>query len=137
MKKILLAGLLLLGLEAYAQKAYIPDTVTAGQLRVDEVMKLIDGNYTEAPDMEKMSEVAINAMFKALDPHSVYIAAKDVKRANESLEGNFEGVGISFQIVDKTVVVQSVIEGGPSEKVGIMIGDKLIRIDGIDITWNK
>ena len=137
MKKLLIAGLLLLGLGAYAQKPYIPDTVTAGQLRVDEVMKLIDGNYTEAPDMDKMSEVAISAMFKALDPHSVYIAAKDVQRANEQLQGNFEGVGISFQIVDKTVVVQTVIEGGPSEKVGLMIGDKIISIDGINATGDS
>ena len=137
MKKLLLAGLLLTALVANAQKPFIPDTATAGQLRVDEVMRLIDGNYTEAPDMDKMSEVAINAMFKALDPHSVYIAAKDVQRANEQLQGNFEGVGISFQIVEKTIVVQTVIEGGPSEKVGIMIGDKIVRIDGIDATGDS
>ena len=115
---------------ASAQKPFIPDTITAGQARVDEVMKLIDGNYTEGPDMDKMSTEAINAMLKALDPHSVYIAAKDVERANEGLQGNFEGVGISFQIVSDTIVVQSVIEGGPSEKVGVMVGDKLLRIDG-------
>ena len=113
-----------------AQKPVIPDTLTAGQKRVDEVMKLIDGNYTEAPDMDKMSTEAINAMLRALDPHSVYIAAKDVQRANEGLQGNFEGVGISFQIISDTIVVQSVIDGGPSEKVGIEIGDKLLRIDG-------
>ena len=115
---------------ASAQKPFIPDTITAGQARVDEVMKLIDGNYTEGPDMDKMSTEAINAMLKALDPHSMYIAAKDVERANEGLQGNFEGVGISFQIVSDTIVVQSVIEGGPSEKVGVMVGDKLLRIDG-------
>ena len=108
----------------------IPDTLTAGQRRVDEVMKLIDGNYVEGPDMDKMSTAAINAMLKELDPHSMYIAAKDVERANEGLQGNFEGVGISFQIVSDTIVVQSVIEGGPSEKVGLMVGDRLLRIDG-------
>lgn len=120
-----------------AQKPIIPDTVTAGQDRVDEVMKLIDGNYVEGPDMDKMSTAAINAMLKALDPHSVYIAAKDVERANEGLQGNFEGVGISFQIVSDTIVVGSVIEGGPSEKVGVMIGDKLLRIDGIAATGDS
>ena len=113
-----------------AQKPIIPDTITPGQQRVDQVMKLIDGNYTESPDMERLSTEAINAMLKALDPHSVYIAAKDVERANEGLQGNFEGVGISFQIISDTIVVQSVIDGGPSEKVGLMVGDKLIRIDG-------
>ena len=114
---------------SHAQPAIIPDTLTAGQIRVDHVMKLIDGNYTDAPDMDKMSTEAINAMLKALDPHSVYIPAKDVERANEGLQGNFEGVGISFQIVNDTIVVGSVIVGGPSEKVGLEVGDKIIRID--------
>ncbi len=116
-------------LVSHAQPAIIPDTLTAGQIRVDHVMKLIDGNYTDAPDMDKMSTEAINAMLKALDPHSVYIPAKDVERANEGLQGNFEGVGISFQIVSDTIVVGSVIVGGPSEKVGLEVGDKIIRID--------
>ena len=120
-----------------AQKPVIPDTVSTGQQRVDEVMRLIDGNYTDAPDMDLMGTEAINAMLKALDPHSVYIAAKDVQRANEGLQGNFEGVGISFQIVSDTIVVQQVIEGGPSEKVGIMIGDKIVRIDGIKATGDS
>ena len=120
-----------------AQKPVIPDTASAGQLRVDEVMSLIDGNYVDAPDMDRMGEEAIKAMLKALDPHSMYIPAKDVQRANEGLEGNFEGVGISFQIIDDTIVVGSVIDGGPSEKVGIMVGDKLIRINGSPATGDS
>ena len=122
---------------SFAQKPIVPDTSTAGQMRVDEVMRLIDGNYTETPDMERLSAVAINAMLKELDPHSIYIPAKDVERANEGLQGNFEGVGISFQIVSDTVVVQSVIAGGPSEKVGVQIGDKLLSIDGINATGDS
>lgn len=113
----------------YAQPAFLPDTVSSGQTRVDEVMRLIDGNYTETPDMDRLSTEAINAMLKNLDPHSVYIPAKDVERANEGLNGNFEGVGISFQIVADTIVVGSVIDGGPSEKVGLMVGDKIVGID--------
>ena len=122
---------------AYAQRPIIPDTASAGELRVSEVMHLIDGNYTESPDMDRIGEAGIKAMLKALDPHSIYIAAKDVQRANEGLEGNFEGVGVSFQIVNDTIVVQSVIDGGPSEKVGIMIGDKFISIDGINATGDS
>ncbi|MBP3763714.1 MAG: S41 family peptidase [Bacteroidales bacterium] len=113
-----------------AQPTLRPDTITPGQMKVDEVMHLIDGYYTDQPDMDKMGEEAVKAMLKALDPHSVYIAAKDVERANEGLQGNFEGVGISFQIVSDTIVVQSVIDGGPSEKVGLQVGDKLLTIDG-------
>ncbi len=112
-----------------AQAPFLPDTITPGQARLDQVMRLVDGNYTEAPDMDRLSTEAINAVLKALDPHSVYIAAKDVERANEGLNGNFEGVGISFQIVADTIVVGSVIDGGPSEQVGLMVGDKIIGID--------
>ena len=128
---------LLFATTAAAQPAIMPDTVSNGQLRVDEVMQLVDGNYVELPNMDRMSETAINAMLKALDPHSVYIAARDVQRANESLQGNFEGVGISFQIVDDTIVVVSVVEGGPSEKVGVMAGDRLLRVDGTPATGDS
>lgn len=121
----------------FAQRPFIPDTVTPGQVRVDQVMRLIDGNYTSTPDMEQLSTEAINAMLRALDPHSVYIPAKDVERANEGLQGNFEGVGISFQIVSDTIVVGSVIDGGPSEKVGLMVGDKIVRIDGQPATGDS
>ena len=121
----------------HAQRPLIPDTTTAAQSRVDYIMRLIDGNYTDAPDMEKLSTEAINAMLKALDPHSVYIAAKDVERANEPLQGNFEGVGISFQIVSDTIVVGSVISGGPSEKVGLQVGDKIVRIDHAPATGDS
>ena len=122
---------------SFAQKPFIPDTASNGELRVEEIMRLIDGNYVDGPDMDKMGDEAIKAMLKALDPHSVYIAAKDVQRANEGLQGNFEGVGISFQIVSDTIVVQEVIEGGPSEKVGIKIGDKIIGIDSIGATGDS
>ena len=134
---VTIVSILSIATTSLAQRPVIPDTASAGQQRVDEVMRLIDGNYTESPNMDLISEEAIKAMLKALDPHSVYIAAKDVKRANEGLEGNFEGVGISFQIVNDTIVVQSVIDGGPSEKVGIMIGDKLVSIDGINATGDS
>ena len=122
---------------AHAQRPYVPDTITKGQEMVEEVMKLIDGNYTETPDMNRISEAAIHSMLKELDPHSVFIPARNVERANEGLQGNFEGVGISFQIINDTIVVQSVIDGGPSEKVGIQIGDKLLRVDGQPVTGDS
>ena len=131
--RLLTLGLLLLPTALHAQA----DTVSAAQQRVDQVMDLIEQFYTETPDMNRLSEEAVRAMFKALDPHSIYIPAKDVERANEGLQGNFEGVGISFQIVSDTIVVQSVIDGGPSEKVGLQVGDKLIRIDGQPATGDS
>ena len=74
-------------------------------------------------------------MLQELDPHSTYIAAKDVQRTNEGLQANFEGVGIAFQIVDDTISVTEVIVGGPSEHVGLQIGDKLLKVDDTVATF--
>ncbi len=103
--------------------------------RMEEVSRFIQNYYVETPDYDKVTGRAVSSMLSELDPHSVYIAAKDVQRANEGLQGNFEGVGVSFQIVDDTISVTDVIVGGPSEKVGIQIGDKLIRVDDTTATF--
>ncbi len=126
---ILLA--LLVSATASAQKKgkATADTVV-GQQRLEQVFRMINDNYVDTPDMNNMSEVAINAMLKALDPHSLYIISSDVQKANEGLQGNFDGVGISFQILKDTIRVVDVISGGPSEKVGIMPGDKILTVDG-------
>ena len=76
-------------------------------------------------------------MLKSLDPHSAYIAAKDVQKANEELVGSFEGIGVTFQILRDTILVVSAIPGGPSEKVGIMAGDRIVTIDGEDAFGKK
>lgn len=106
------------------------DTLTVPAKRVVEVLNLIDHFYVQDPDNENVSEEAVRQMLKTLDPHSIYIPARDVQRTNEGLQGNFEGVGVSFQIADDTITVAGVIAGGPSEKVGVMIGDKVLRING-------
>ena len=66
---------------------------------------------------------------KKLDPHSVYIPAKDLQRANEPLQGNFDGIGISFNMLTDTILVISTIPGGPSEKIGLLAGDKIIYVN--------
>ena len=124
---------LLLPSQSIAQrkhKSKTLDTAAAAEMRLKEVLDLVNDRYVETPDMEKASEQAIVAMLKTLDPHSVYISANDVQKANENLQGNFEGVGITFQILDDTVNVVEVIDGGPSYKAGIQAGDKIVRIDG-------
>ena len=138
MKKIfLLLSFPLLLLSSCAQQRVTTSTaaptVTADdpfQHRFDQVFRLVGDQYVESPNMNQLSEEAINAVLKKLDPHSVYIPAKDVQRANESLVGNFEGIGIMFQIVSDTIYVSDVVAGGPAEKVGMLRGDKVLRIDG-------
>ena len=95
-------------------------------------MYLIDNFYVDSTDMPSLTDEAIVAMLKALDPHSAYIPAKEVERANEQLVGSFDGIGVTFQILRDTILVVSPVSGGPSEKVGIMSGDRIIKIDGVD-----
>lgn len=108
---------------------------TSHFLRIEQVNKYIEDHYVEEPDYKKITEKAVSSMLAELDPHSTYIAAKDVQRTNEGLQANFEGVGIAFQIVNDTISVTEVIVGGPSEKVGIMIGDKLLKVDDTVATF--
>lgn len=103
--------------------------------RLEEVSSYIENYYVETPDYVKISEKGVSSMLSELDPHSMYIAAKDVQRTNEGLQANFEGVGITFQIVNDTISVTDVIVGGPSEKVGVMIGDKLLMVDDTVATF--
>ncbi|MGD9494162.1 MAG: S41 family peptidase [Bacteroidales bacterium] len=85
--------------------------------------------YVDSVDENHLTEVAIRKMLEELDPHSVYLSAEEIKQANEPLEGNFDGVGIQFQIIRDTINVVDVIAGGPSEMVGIRAGDKIVSID--------
>jgi len=97
----------------------------------------IYNRYVDTVNVESIVEAGIIAMLKELDPHSVYLSAEELKKANEPLEGSFTGIGVEFNIMKDTIVVISAITGGPSEKLGILPGDKIVKIDGEDATGKK
>jgi carboxyl-terminal processing protease len=99
-------------------------------MRPAEVLQYIDFHYVDKPDMDALATHAIVSILEKLDPHSTYISREDVADANQQIQGSFVGVGIRFQIVKDTLLVINTIEGGPSEKVGIMAGDQIIMVDG-------
>lgn len=99
------------------------------QQKMTTFLNVLDNYYVSDVDMDSMVEVGIKNILKQLDPHSVYMNAEEFKKANEPLEGNFEGVGIQFQIFEDTIVVVHVIQGGPSQQVGVQDGDKIIFVD--------
>ena len=101
--------------------------------KMNRVLDLIDNLYVDTANMQKLVETGIVAMLKELDPHSVYITQDDVKAMNEPLEGNFEGIGIQFSILNDTLMIVAVIPGGPSERVGLMAGDRIIYVDTANI----
>lgn len=105
--------------------------------KVSEVLKFITENYVDSVDDNELAEKAIEELLHNLDPHSSYISAEELKGVNEQLEGNFEGIGIEFNILRDTICVVAVIAGGPSEKVGMMAGDKIIKVEGENVAGNE
>lgn len=105
--------------------------------KIDALMQMISYAYVDTVNEEALTDEAIRAMLKKLDPHSVYIPAKEVKEMNEPLVGKFEGVGIQFNIFEDTIMVTQTIAGGPSEKLGIRAGDRIVNIDGENVAGIK
>ena len=105
--------------------------------KLGTTLYLIENFYVDTANLDKVTEDAIIAALKELDPHSAYISKKDVEKANEPLMGSFEGIGVTYQLIRDTITVISPTAGGPSEKVGIMTGDQIIKIDGEDAFGKK
>ena len=105
--------------------------------KLGTTLYLIENFYVDTANIDKVTEDAIVAALKELDPHSAYISKKDVEKTNEPLVGSFEGIGVTFQLIRDTITVISPTAGGPSEKVGIMAGDQFIRIDGEESVGKK
>lgn len=105
----------------------------ASAYKLSRVLDIINLFYVDSVKNDKLVEAAIIEMLKELDPHSVYVSQDEVKEMNEPLEGNFEGVGIQFNIYNDTIMVVNPIPGGPSEKLGIRAGDRIIKIDGENV----
>lgn len=115
--------------------------VNENTFKIGRTLGLIDAWYVDSTDINKLTEQTIVELLRSLDPHSVYISAKDVKEMNEPLNGNFEGIGIQFNLLRDTIIVIEPISGGPSEKAGIIAGDRIVSIDnekvaGIGISTN-
>lgn len=97
--------------------------------KVEEVLRFIDARYLEKEDKNGLEETAVKAVLDELDPHSSYISLKDIQSVNESLSGKFDGIGIEFYLLEDTIYVVGVIEGGPSDSAGLQRGDKIIAIN--------
>lgn len=108
-----------------------------GSSKFDEVMYYIQDNYVETIDINKIETDAIVAMIDELDPHSNYISVEEFNEVNDPLLGSFEGIGVQFRLEKDTIAIVQVIKGGPSEKVGIMAGDRIIYVDDTLVAGQK
>jgi carboxyl-terminal processing protease len=103
--------------------------INSGSNKLNNLLHIIDAQYVDTVDVNDLVEKAVPQILSELDPHSVYIAAKDVQIANDDLKGSFSGVGIEFTIRQDTLHVQQVIGNGPAEKAGVIAGDKIVKVD--------
>jgi carboxyl-terminal processing protease len=121
----ILIGIYLPGRTSFSAKS----SIRIKSDKIEDALDVIESSYVDTVNRKELVEAAIPAILRKLDPHSVYIPAKDLKRANEPLEGNFEGIGISFNMLTDTILVISTIPGGPSEKTGLEAGDKILYVN--------
>ena len=104
--------------------------INNGSSRLSNLLHIIDDQYVDSVNINDLVDKTIPQILAELDPHSVYISAKDVETANSDLKSSFSGIGIEFMIRQDTIQVQNVIKDGPSEKAGLLAGDKIVEIDG-------
>lgn len=108
-----------------------------GTSKVDAVLGYINKSYVDTVDMRQLVEEALPKIVEGLDPHSSYISAQEMKRINEDLEGHFSGIGVSFYLFKDTIVVTSIVPGGPSEAAGIMQWDRIVNVNDTSVTGRK
>ena len=134
MKKIYITivSLLFLPLYLYAQQ-----TIDAQLQKLLIAESAIENLYVDKIDNAELVESAIRGMLEELDPHSTYLTAEEVNKSNESLQGNFDGIGIQFNMIEDTLFVVQPLPDGPSEKVGILAGDRIISVNDTAIAGVK
>lgn len=133
MKKIkyfLILFLIAIGTISYAQSNYAKQEEISKQAKkLEQIITLIDFLYVDTVSTDTIVEKAVVSMLKDLDPHSVYISQKELQQFKEPLEGSFDGIGVSFRLIKDTVVIMELISGGPSEKIGILAGDRIVKVN--------
>ena len=108
-----------------------------GHNKVSDVMSIIDNLYVDSVNVNQMTEEMMTDMVSKLDPHSVYIPAADLADVNSELEGSFSGIGVQFNIQNDTVMIIAVVSGGPSEKVGLLAGDRIVQVNDSSFVGKK
>jgi carboxyl-terminal processing protease len=97
--------------------------------KINSVLNLIDDSYVDTVSREKLEKTAIDGMLETLDPHSVYIPAEELEEVNEPLAGNFGGIGVEFNLLSDTIIVVNTIANGPSERIGVKAGDRIVKVN--------
>ncbi len=125
----IVVGLLLGKLVEKQSSSQMPFKVFTQQDKISSILNFVEKNYVDSVNRDDISEGLIPEILKNLDPHSYYLPPRDLAAANETLRGNFDGIGVQFNMVEDTILVIQAVKGGPSEKVGIQAGDRIIAVN--------
>lgn len=112
---------------------FLPINVDGSQDKINNILNYINEAYVDTVDFDYLEEQTITSLLQNLDPHSSYIPESDFREVNDPLMGSFEGIGIEFNMINDTVMIINPITGGPSEKVGLMAGDRIVKVDDTNI----
>lgn len=129
----LLSGVLL-GSNPFRPSAQNPDGTARGYLKFKEILSYVDREYVDSVNAEELSDFAIKRMLERLDPHSVYIPAREQQQAAAFLQSDYDGVGVEFNLFRDTVTVVAPLSGGPAEQAGLQPGDRLLAVDGQSVS---
>jgi carboxyl-terminal processing protease len=111
----------------------LPMKIFTRQDKFSSILDFIERNYVDSVRLDTLSESLIPVLLEKLDPHSIYIPARELEGVNETLRGNFDGIGVQFNMQNDTILVIQTIKGGPSEKAGLLAGDRIIRVDSVTV----
>ncbi|MFD2246522.1 S41 family peptidase [Pontibacter ruber] len=127
----------LIGANTFSPSTTNPQSTAKGYLKFRDILSYIDRDYVDTVNIEELSDYAITKMLEKLDPHTSYIPADELAMARSYLEGDFEGIGVEFNIFNDTIYVITPLSGGPSEAAGIQAGDKILKVDGENVAGIK
>lgn len=125
-----------INLQSRRQLSFHPKQINSTN-KIGVILSLIEGNYVDSVDSKKLVESAIPEVLKQLDPHTIYIPAKEMQGVTEEMSGNFSGIGVQFSIQNDTIMVIDVVSGGPSQKLGIRAGDRIVSVNDTVMAGKK
>ncbi|MCL2561631.1 MAG: PDZ domain-containing protein, partial [Rikenellaceae bacterium] len=138
MKKYILLMLMLLSVAAPTNAQLFrnqqqPAEAQEELQKFDRFFQLLTTNFFDSIPYPQLIETAIRSVLAELDPHSVYLTAREMQGQNEQFQGNFSGIGVEFNVLNDTLIIVNTVSGGPSEKVGVMPNDRIVAIDGENV----
>ena len=134
---VVIGALVTLSIVRYRETKHLIRTRYTDWGKLNLVLDIVEKNYVDTLNRKGMTDAAVSAALSRLDPHSVYLPPVELEASQEELAGNFDGIGIQFNVPNDTAIVLEVIAGGPSEKVGLMPGDRLLKVDDLVIAGVK